>query len=933
MMKVVLTQRDTPPPAAGDVQSGIVAATGGQSGATILTYPINIVTEVPADAAVRIAVVRGRHRQEVFSEGLRDLPVYPPPGDSIDGQAADAAYTVRIHESAAFTFDEETNNWIVTRPVTAATASSGSIVVVDGFGNLPGPRGNGVQTNAAVTVLVGSPNTFTIAGQDFTADREGDFISIAGVGAAGAPLATSIATVISSTSFTTVDPAQTFVTNSSRRVVYGRRDSDEISAIMQAVRAISGTSSAASQAVSVSFRNRCFIIDKPIDWTLFQKVDFDCYGTTFYGITTGQPVIDASRMFQSHVRGLTIVGDDVMRPNIGFCLGRFAAAGANGLNSVINCNFTGYYSLVPAYNCGSETTLWLDVTFENFAPNAWAYIADGKNKFQVARYWVENVMAMPQAMSFSANTYERCRFRAEASGSNCVYGANCRSHVWPKDAYFVTKGVCLWLDNVHGRQGPIYYDGALDGPPTIGVFVERGSSTTIDDFTLIVHQNPCTVAVFATSDVGTAVQLRGAQIQIDDLIVGSSLFDAPARWELYGHVTQTSPTPPGPLAIMPDVFTGSLAIKGVTTKLYNHELVPSLFPSDFVIRVDSGGGTGTATPGGLYIDSLASGSTWDIVNPWAMVSFRDVNEISGGGPGERIRLAAIAEAANGGASRFVVQVAAVANVFSDAMSIGSTGVADFNGAVNVAGTLTTGANAATAALMILNGAAGSNAIFRIQSAGVNRWAFRRSNSPETGSDAGSGLQITAYTDSGVSKYVTRSDRSDGSWQFPTFIETVGQLRAGIAGNMVVATPNASSSQPASIGVTGSGGLSVLTLASEVARFVNKTLGVNYVTFEPGVSGASAKIGVDGPAADIALQLAGKGVSPVNVASPLNLLTGNVYQVAGTQVVGPRSTGWTAMTGVADKTTAIDVSTGTLAQALARIKAIQDAIATHGLVSA
>lgn len=52
-----------------------------------------------------------------------------------------------------------------------------------------------------------------------------------------------------------------------------------------------------------------------------------------------------------------------------------------------------------------------------------------------------------------------------------------------------------------------------------------------------------------------------------------------------------------------------------------------------------------------------------------------------------------------------------------------------------------------------------------------------------------------------------------------------------------------------------------------------------------------------------------------------------------QVVGERNTGWTAMTGSGDESTAYAVGSVTLAQLAGRVKALQDALTTHGLIGA
>jgi hypothetical protein len=60
------------------------------------------------------------------------------------------------------------------------------------------------------------------------------------------------------------------------------------------------------------------------------------------------------------------------------------------------------------------------------------------------------------------------------------------------------------------------------------------------------------------------------------------------------------------------------------------------------------------------------------------------------------------------------------------------------------------------------------------------------------------------------------------------------------------------------------------------------------------------------------------------------LSAGGLQVLANQVVGPRSTGWTAMTGTPDQSTAFATSTVTLAQLAGRVMALQAMLTTHGL---
>lgn len=65
----------------------------------------------------------------------------------------------------------------------------------------------------------------------------------------------------------------------------------------------------------------------------------------------------------------------------------------------------------------------------------------------------------------------------------------------------------------------------------------------------------------------------------------------------------------------------------------------------------------------------------------------------------------------------------------------------------------------------------------------------------------------------------------------------------------------------------------------------------------------------------------------------NMTASPHIRVAGTQVVAARDTGWSAMTGTANKATVYDTATVTLAQLAGRVMSMQAALTTHGLLGA
>lgn len=76
-----------------------------------------------------------------------------------------------------------------------------------------------------------------------------------------------------------------------------------------------------------------------------------------------------------------------------------------------------------------------------------------------------------------------------------------------------------------------------------------------------------------------------------------------------------------------------------------------------------------------------------------------------------------------------------------------------------------------------------------------------------------------------------------------------------------------------------------------------------------------------------------GTRAVRIGGNVTVGSGNTYAVNDVQVVAARDTGWTAMTGTANKGTAYDTATVTLAQLAGRVMSLQAALTTHGLLGA
>jgi hypothetical protein len=76
-----------------------------------------------------------------------------------------------------------------------------------------------------------------------------------------------------------------------------------------------------------------------------------------------------------------------------------------------------------------------------------------------------------------------------------------------------------------------------------------------------------------------------------------------------------------------------------------------------------------------------------------------------------------------------------------------------------------------------------------------------------------------------------------------------------------------------------------------------------------------------------------GNNAASIGSDGYVTAASGFKVGGNLVLGPRDTGWVAMTGTSNKATAYDTSTITLPQLAARVKALQDALTTLGPIGA
>ena len=108
-------------------------------------------------------------------------------------------------------------------------------------------------------------------------------------------------------------------------------------------------------------------------------------------------------------------------------------------------------------------------------------------------------------------------------------------------------------------------------------------------------------------------------------------------------------------------------------------------------------------------------------------------------------------------------------------------------------------------------------------------------------------------------------------------------------------------------------------ASGLSRFPSDPLD-SYITYNSSLSATTIVVG---------------GSASLQVYSDhVGLASGKYFSIGANQILSARDTGWTAFSGSAsDKATAYDTATITLAQLAGRVRAIQIALTTHGIIGA
>lgn len=248
----------------------------------------------------------------------------------------------------------------------------------------------------------------------------------------------------------------------------------------------------------------------------------------------------------------------------------------------------------------------------------------------------------------------------------------------------------------------------------------------------------------------------------------------------------------------------------------------------------------------------------------------------------------------------------------------------------------------------IDGATGSNKTLSFRTNGVTRWQLLSDVTAEGGANAGSNLSLNSYSDAGsLISAILNINRATGLITVGTTINVpAGSLQIG--GTDILARNNtwtgnntwqASASTQTIEGLTGQAALILRGVSGQIKQLqyytgVNQHWSVQMTTTAEsggnvGSDFAIASFADNGAflAQSIFIQRSTGKVS-IN-GGDFNVQAG-IIQVAGTQVLGTRKTGWAAATGTATRSTFITGSV-TLPVLAEHVKALIDDFMSHGAI--
>ena len=465
-----------------------------------------------------------------------------------------------------------------------------------------GAVGDGVYISAAIPVQAGTPPQLVVSGAAFKTTDVGKFLSVTGIGSAGAALATTIASCVNATTITVANAASTFVTSSTQTVVYGTDDSAAIQAAFTAAGAgVAGNSTKAASRIgnnyptTVLFPDAIYIVRTTLDATSYIGGTIRGFGGAWlYGAITPQvnsnaAVIDAINGYNTKIDGISIYGDAGLTPTTGIQWGRYRAPGtgvpATGRCAMSNVTTSGYFSIAAVYAMMCETTVYTNLNLNNAANAAGGYSAanpaaamidDGSNRFGLTSYLTFTLSANV-AVTNTVVTYIGCRFIASGTGSPGLWMSNVNGRrligcYWssPGDATVViymtssirSKDLVFW-GNMEGNNTTLQAD---------SFYFDGSGNTLISGLDVRTSANNPGANLFNNNASITLIKADDIKVSADAVPLGTTVFANPSVWNIGNGDFSFSSAAAG--WNYPASFYGRLNIAEVTTWYNNSQPAP-----------------------------------------------------------------------------------------------------------------------------------------------------------------------------------------------------------------------------------------------------------------------------------------------------------------------------------------------------------------------
>lgn len=142
------------------------------------------------------------------------------------------------------------------------------------------------------------------------------------------------------------------------------------------------------------------------------------YGARFISGASGKIVVDMTNTLGVALAGPTVIGLDSSPPRIGIQLARGQSRISSDRNFIDDVVVSGSFTLASFYNYASERFHCSDSQFNNNYndPNAYAYLLDGRNRFDVQSDYWSYIGDVEVGDSNLSHYFEQCTF-AKAAGS------------------------------------------------------------------------------------------------------------------------------------------------------------------------------------------------------------------------------------------------------------------------------------------------------------------------------------------------------------------------------------------------------------------------------------------------------------------------------------------------------------------------------------